>query len=96
MSTESKIKIINAETKEVLFEFPLEDSDQAYAQASQMEKMGLDIAVHNPSVTETLCDTLGIEHEKRLEYEDSVVAEIDDHEGSCCIQTPESKTNKYQ
>jgi hypothetical protein len=97
MSTEtvSKIKIIDLSNNEVLYEFPLDKADDAYAMATQMEEMGLDIFVKNPSATETLCDSLGIEHDAREAYEHSVTSEIDDHDGSCCV-TPMTNSDKLQ
>ncbi|MFT6630904.1 MAG: hypothetical protein ACJAS4_000848 [Bacteriovoracaceae bacterium] len=97
MSTErtSKIKIIDVSTNEVLYEFPLDKADDAYAMATQMEEMGLDIFVKNPSATETLCDSLGLSLDAKLEYEQSVTAEIDDHDGSCCV-TPMTDSDKLQ
>lgn len=89
MSTSSKIKIIDNGTKEVLYEYSFDDSDKAYAMATQMEEMGLDISIVTPSVTETLCDTLGLENDAKEDYEQSVIAEMHDHEGSCCIVKPD-------
>lgn len=97
MSTEtiSKIKIIDLSNDEVLYEFSLHEADKAYAMATQMEEMGLDIYVKNPSATETLCDSLGLKVDARQEYEQSVTAEIEDHDGSCCV-TPMTDTDKLQ
>ncbi len=93
--TSSKIKIIDNATKEILYEFELNQADQAYAMATQMEELGLDIVVKNPSATETLCDSLGIVNDARVDYEQSVVAEMEDHDGSCCT-TPINGTDKLQ
>lgn len=84
MSTQSKIKILDSETEEVLYEYSLEDSDDAYNMAKQLEEMGIDFKFHHPNVTETLCDTLGLTFDEKDEYEQSVTAEIEDHDGSCC------------
>ena len=80
MSNTSKIKIIDNNSNETLYEFDLDQADQAYAMATQMEEMGLDIRVHNPSATETLADSLGIDKEERAQFEDSILKEIEDHD----------------
>lgn len=91
MSTTSVIQVIDKASKEVLFECSLEDSEKAYEFAGKMDEMGLDVEVKTPTITESLCDSLGIERDEREEYEESVIAEIEDHDGSCCA-TP----NKLQ
>lgn len=84
MSNISKIKILNTESGETLYEFPMESADMAYRQAAQLEEIGLDITVDHPNVTQTLCDSLGLNLSEQEEYQQSVVAEIEDHDGSCC------------
>ena len=95
MSIDSKIKIIDNNTQETLYEYGVDDQEAAYGMALNLEEMGLDITVKNPTVTETLCDSLGIDYDARAEYEQSVTAEIDDHDGSCCA-TPMTDSDKIQ
>lgn len=89
----TKVKVVDASSNETLVEYPIEDLEKAYQYAAHLEEMGLDIKVLAPSVTQTLCDSLGIEHDALEEYENSVVAEIDDHDGSCCAK-PATFTHK--
>lgn len=89
MSNKSKVKVIDHHSEEVLFECDIETIESAFQYAAQMEKMGIDVRILSPTITETLCDSLGIEHDEREEYEQSVVAEIDDHDGSCCATPAE-------
>jgi hypothetical protein len=62
--------------------------------------MGLDIKILAPTITQTLTDSLGIINDELEDYEQSVVAEMDDHEGSdsCCttdtIPEPDNKTRQ--
>ncbi len=46
--------------------------------------MGLEVKIMAPSITQTLTNTLGLSHDEEEEYQNSVVAEMEDHEGSCC------------
>lgn len=93
MSTVSLIKVIDSDSKKVLFECDMGESEKAYEYAADMERMGLQVEIISPTITETLCDSLGIELDQREDYEQSVFEEIDDHDGSCCA-TP--TTNKIQ
>ncbi len=93
----SKIKILNNDSGEVLYEFELDQQDEAYAKATELEEIGLDITLKSPGLTETLCDSLGLENDARADYEQSVVAEMDDHDGSCCVTyQAESPSDKLQ
>lgn len=84
MSTESKIKIFEKNSNTLLYEFSLGDSELAYQRAKELEQMGIDFDFQHPNVTETLCDTLGLTLDAKEDYHQSVVAEIEDHDGSCC------------
>lgn len=86
MSTSTKVKVIDVGSEEVLFTCPVEKLQSAYQFAAQMEELGLDVKIIAPSVTQTLCDSLGIESDERMDYEDSVANELDDHDGSCCVK----------
>ena len=72
------------QSQEVLFECAIDVVETAFEYAAQLEKMGIAVRILSPTITETLCDSLGIEHDEREEYENSVIAEIEDHDGSCC------------
>ncbi len=94
--TQSKIKIINKQTEEILYSFELSEHDKAYEMAMHLEELGIDVTVDTPAVTATLCDSLGIENDAREDYENSVVAEMDDHEGSCCVTYKQDSSNNIQ
>lgn len=87
MHNESKIRIYQVDpegTKSELYSFDLNQYDEAYGKLIELEEMGLKVEIKVPSVTETLCDTLGLNAEEQEDYQQSVVAEIEDHDGSCC------------
>ncbi len=86
MSSPLKVKIIDAASEETLFECSLEDMEVAYQQAAQYEEMGLDVKIIAPTITQTLTHTLGLSHDEEEEYQNSVVAEMEDHDGSCCAE----------
>ena len=92
MHNESKIRIFQVDredSKSELYQFDLDQYDQAYEKLIELEEMGLEVTIKVPSVTETLCDTLGLSAEEQEDYEQSVVAEIEDHDGSCCAEPSE-------
>ncbi len=82
----SKVMVRDIQTESILFECEIEDSEKAYQFAAQMEEMGLDIEVIVPTLTETLSTSLGLSTEQRKTYKESLDAEIEDHEGSCCFE----------
>lgn len=89
MSTPTLIQVIEENTKEVLFECEVSESEAAYEYAARMDDMGINVKIISPTITETLCDSLGIELDEREDYEQSVIAEIEDHDGSCCAKPDE-------
>lgn len=91
MSNASMIKIYEKNTQNILFQYDISDADEAYHKAASLEEMGIEIDLEHPSVTQTLCETLGLSVEQNQEYEQSVIAEIEDHDGSCCHTNTEQK-----
>lgn len=83
MST-SKIRIIDQQNETEIYSFEFHQQDEAYAKMIELEEMGLDVKLIVPTVTESLCDSLGIKQDEKEDYQQSVVAEIEDHDGSCC------------
>ena len=71
-------------------EFDLDQIDAAYALAATLEEMGLDISVNRPTLSDTLSHSLGLTPEQINEYKDSLIEEIEEHEGdyggSCCFK----------
>ena len=84
MPKELKVKIIDIQSQETLFECSVDEMESAYQQAAIYEEMGLDVKIIAPSITQTLTNTLGLTHDEEEEYQNSVVAEMEDHDGSCC------------
>lgn len=89
MSTVTKVKIIDVQSQNILFECSMEHIASAYAYAAELEEMGLDIEMIAPTITQSLTDSLGIKHDELEDFEQSVIAEMDDHDGSCCTKKPE-------
>ena len=87
-----KIKVIDRETGQSLFECALSESEKAYAFAAQMEEMGLDVKVKSPTLSDTLSSSLGLSPEAQAAYQDSLEEEMEQHEGSCCFE--ETDPNK--
>lgn len=87
----SKIRVVDTDTRQVLFECPLEESEKAYQFAAGMEEMGLSVEVMHPTLSETLTDSLGLSNEDRRKYEASLEEEIEHHDGSCCFEDPSDK-----
>lgn len=84
-----KIQVRDVETKQVLFECALAESEKAWQFAAEMEEMGLDIEVISPTLGESLSSSLGLSREQQQEYQNSLEEEMDSHEGSCCFKDSE-------
>lgn len=99
MPNSLKVKVIDIQSEETLFECPVEDMDWAYQRASEYEDMGIDVKVIAPTVTQTLTNSLGMSADEEEDYQQSVVAEMEDHDGSCCVspeQAHEGEPSKVQ
>lgn len=80
-----KIRVVDAQSGQTLFECTLSESEKAYQFAAQMEEMGLDLKVIVPTLSATLSTSLGLSRDEQIAYEASLEEEMDDHEGSCCF-----------
>ena len=87
----SKIKVIDVQSGQTLFECALNDSEKAYKFAAEMEGMGLDIKVVNPTLAQTLTTSLGLTNTEVAAYEASMEQELEEHEGSCCFEDESDK-----
>lgn len=82
-----KIRVLDQQTDQVLFECSMEDGEKAYQFAAEMEEMGLDLRVEVPTLSETLSDSLGLSGEQKAAYKASMEEEMEDHDGgSCCFK----------
>lgn len=81
----SKIIVRDVETKQVLFECAVDESEKAWQFAASMEELGLNIEVLSPTLSDTLSDSLGLTNSEKQEYKESLEEEMEAHEGSCCF-----------
>jgi pyrimidine deaminase RibD-like protein len=86
-----KIRVLDQQTGQTLFESNIEESEKAYEFAAQMEEMGLDVVMDIPTLSETLSQSLGLNHAEQMAYQKSIEEEIDQHDGSCCFTDEETK-----
>lgn len=87
----SKIRVVDTDTRQVLFECTLEESEKAYQFAAGLEELGLSVEVMHPTLSQTLTESLGLSNEDRRKYEASVEEEIEHHDGSCCFEDSSEK-----
>lgn len=81
-----KIRVLDQQTNQVLFECSLEESEKAYKFAAEMEEMGLDLRIDAPTLGQTLSSSLGLTNEQQQAYTESLEEEMDEHEDSCCFK----------
>lgn len=79
-----KIRVIDQQSGQTLFECSLQEIEKAYQFAAQMEEIGLDLKVMVPTLSQTLSSSLGLSRDEQLAYENSLEEEIENHAGSCC------------
>lgn len=89
----SKIRVVDTDTQQTLFECGLQEADKAYQFAASMEELGVSVNVINPTLSETLTDSLGLSNEERRKYEASMEEEIEHHDGSCCFEDADKKVH---
>ena len=91
--SKSKIKVIEAQSGEVLFECDFSEHEKAFDYAHKMEDMGIEIKIHAPSLTETLATSLGADEEElaglRSEQDDEIASHIQRDELGCVVCMPE-------
>lgn len=81
-----KIRVLDQQTGQILFECSISESEKAYLFAAQMEEMGLGIRLEVPTLTDTLFQSLGLSPQQVEAYKKSMDEEIEQHEGSCCFE----------
>jgi len=96
-----KVQVISVESKEVLYSCEVIDEEKAYAYASQMEEIGIEVKIISPNVTDTLSDALGLSVENQEKFQESIFEEIHDHAGqeeekddSCCVKYVSTELDK--
>lgn len=96
-----KVQVISIDSNEILFSCEVIEEEKAYAYASQMEQIGVEVKVVSPNVTDTLSDALGLDVENQEKFQESIFEEIHHHEGheseesdSCCVKYVSSDIDK--
>lgn len=87
----NQVRVIDTLSGTTLFETTIEKINDAYAFATQMEEVGLDIEVVAPGLAETLIRSLGADESEIKEYQQSLQDEIDEHDDSdygCAVCPP--------
>jgi hypothetical protein len=64
--------------------FNFENRDQAFELACQLEEMGIDAKIVEPSLPETLISSLGASTEDKETLKKEIEDEIEDHGEDCC------------
>lgn len=87
-----KIQVLDTQTEQVLFECEINEAEKAYKFAAEMEEMGLDLKVINPTLADTLSSSLGLSGKALADYKESMEDEMEDHDGSCCFTKDDGET----
>ena len=78
-----QVKVVEVQSGQVLFQCAVEQEEQAYQFAQEMEAMGVEVTVKRPCVSATLASSLGVAEADWQEYQQSMEQEMDDHDCYC-------------
>lgn len=84
--TQKTVKIIENNSKEILFETTQKNIDLAYKKVIEFEEMGLDVDIITPSVSQSLIMSLGASEKDVDELRKSELAEIESHNKPTCTE----------
>ena len=90
------VRVIDLISGTTLFQTTIEKMDDAYAFATQMEEVGLDVEIKAPGLAETLIKSLGAGESEIRDFKQSLQDEIDEHDDSdngCGICAPPRNNN---
>lgn len=91
-----KVRLLTIDTNECLFETEIADIAKAYEYAAQLEEMGVEVKIDAPTIADTLSDSLGLNVDDQEKLQDSIIEEIEDHDGSCCATPYDFSEKKLQ
>lgn len=67
----------------MLASYSLEEREKAFSYAAQLEEMGIEISIQEPSLPETLLVSLGATKSETDELKKEILEEIESHESDC-------------
>lgn len=59
--------------------------------SQKWKKWALDLRIENPTLADTLSQSLGLSPKQIADYKESMDQEIEDHDGSCCFTDEETE-----
>lgn len=88
------VKVIDLNSKTILFTCPIEEIEKAYLYAKEMEELGLEVCVEAPSITQTLKTAIMMSEDEEDAFDNIIYNEIADHDASCCVDRSGIKIKK--
>ncbi|MEC7275549.1 MAG: hypothetical protein VXV96_04445 [Bdellovibrionota bacterium] len=83
MKSDLKIRFIDAEGQ-LISSFPIDKREQAFQFAEELEAMGIEFKMEEPSLPESLILSLGADDNDTNRLKKEIEEEIDDHGTDCC------------
>lgn len=84
------IKLKDTQSDQVLYSFTIEELQNAYDKALELENYGVDVSLEIPSLPETLLHSLGAKSEDLFKLKKEINSEIESHGESCCYKVENS------
>jgi hypothetical protein len=91
-----KVRVLTIDTGECLFETTIDQIEKAYEYAAQLDEMGIEVKISAPTIADTLSDSLGLKVDDQEKLHQSIIEEMEDHDGSCCATPYEFSEKKLQ
>ncbi len=93
MKQQNFIRVIDQEGQE-LFHCHIEERDKAFQFAKQMEELGIEVNIQEPSLIETLGSSLGINSKEAERLKETLIHEIEEHNIGCCFSQQNNTSKK--
>jgi hypothetical protein len=87
----NKVIIVRDNEGQELKRFSFENRDKAFTYLKELEEWGVQAVLDEPSLPETLINSLGANDEDRQQLKQSIKDELEDHDDSCCFEKTVSK-----
>lgn len=82
MSDQKPIHLYD-QSEQLLASYTLEEREKAFNYAAELEEMGIEVTIKEPSLPETLINSLGATSTDRATLQKEIDEEIDSHGSDC-------------
>lgn len=85
--TANKTIVVRDSEGQELKSFSFKDRDLAFEYLKELEQWGVEAVLDEPSLPESLINSLGASDQDRQKLKESIDEEMEDHDTSCCFSS---------